>query len=65
MLRTKEATLWAIDPIEVYLAYPVQLKEALCLPIDIESMLYFALYRPLFFGHKFSLNNFFPSVFQS
>ncbi len=40
--QIKEATLWATDPIEVYLAYPVQLKEALCLPIDIESMLYFA-----------------------
>lgn len=31
----------AIDEIEVFLAYPVKLKSALNLPIDVEEMLYF------------------------
>lgn len=39
--RQKIPTLRMFDEIEVYLGYPVKLKEALNLPIDIESMLYF------------------------
>lgn len=39
--RQKIPTLRMFDEIEVYLGYPVKLKEALDLPIDIESMLYF------------------------
>ena len=37
----KVQTLFGCDPIEVYLGYPVMLKETLQLPIDVEEMLYF------------------------
>jgi len=37
----KVKKLCGCDPIEVYLGYPVMLKEALKLPIDVEEMLYF------------------------
>ncbi len=40
--RTKINTLHFVDEIEVYLAYPVKLKEQLGIQIDIEDMLYFA-----------------------
>ncbi len=36
------ATLPFFDEIEVYLGYPVMLKERLQIPIDIEEMLYFS-----------------------
>ncbi len=39
--RDKTPTLPFFDEIEVYLGYPVMLKEKLQLPIDIEEMLYF------------------------
>lgn len=39
--RQKIPTLQMFDEIEVYLGYPVKLKEALNLPIDVENMLYF------------------------
>lgn len=39
--REKVETLAFVDPIEVYLAYPVQLKKELDLQIDIDQMLYF------------------------
>ena len=35
-------SLKGVDPIEVYLGYPVALKKDLNLPIDIDSMLYFS-----------------------
>jgi len=38
----KVQSLFGCDPIEVYLGYPVMLKEELKLPIDVEEMLYFA-----------------------
>jgi hypothetical protein len=38
----KVLTLAGCDPIEVYLGYPVMLKEELKLPIDVQEMLYFA-----------------------
>jgi hypothetical protein len=38
----KVQSLFGCDPIEVYLGYPVMLKEELNLPIDVEEMLYFA-----------------------
>ena len=40
--RDKVLTLPMVDEIEVYLAYPVQLRETLNLPIDVDKMLYFA-----------------------
>lgn len=40
--QQKIKTLRFVDETEVYLAYPVKLKEALNLPIDIEDMLYFS-----------------------
>ncbi|MBM3207738.1 MAG: hypothetical protein FJZ57_03925 [Chlamydiae bacterium] len=40
--RAKIQTLRFVDEIEVYLAYPVKLKERLGLQIDVEDMLYFA-----------------------
>lgn len=39
--RQKIPTLQMFDEIEVYLGYPVKLKEELDLPIDIDNMLYF------------------------
>lgn len=39
--RKKVATLPFFDEIEVYLGYPIKLKEDLSLPIDIQEMLYF------------------------
>lgn len=39
--RQKISTLQTFDEIEVYLGYPVTLKEDLDLPIDIEDMRYF------------------------
>jgi len=39
--RNKVAVLPFFDEIEVYLAYPVKLKERLGLPIDVQEMLYF------------------------
>ena len=39
--RNKVPTLPFFDEIEVYLAYPVQLKQTLGLEIDVEEMLYF------------------------
>lgn len=39
--RQKISTLRLVDEIEVYLGYPMKLKESLNLPIDIESMLFF------------------------
>jgi hypothetical protein len=39
--RAKTATLRFVDEIEVYLAYPVKLKERLELQIDVKEMLYF------------------------
>jgi hypothetical protein len=39
--REKVKTLRFVDEIEVYLAYPVKLKERLRLQIDVEDMLYF------------------------
>ena len=39
--RQKISTFLLFDEIEVYLAYPVMLKERLHLPIDVEEMLYF------------------------
>lgn len=38
---TKIRTLSFVDEIEVYLAYPIRLKEILRLEIDVENMLYF------------------------
>jgi hypothetical protein len=38
----KVKVLSGCDPIEVYLGYPVMLKEELNLPIDVQEMLYFA-----------------------
>jgi len=40
--RDKVLMLPMVDEIEVYLAYPVQLRETLNLPIDVDKMLYFA-----------------------
>jgi C-terminal novel E3 ligase, LRR-interacting len=40
--RTKVKVMPFVDEIEVYLAYPIQLKERLGLQIDIEGMLYLA-----------------------
>lgn len=40
--REKVLTLRFFDEIEVYLGYPIQLKERLELPIDVEEMLYFS-----------------------
>ncbi|MGL5626229.1 MAG: NEL-type E3 ubiquitin ligase domain-containing protein [Candidatus Rhabdochlamydia sp.] len=39
--RNKIPTLPFFDEIEVYLGYPIKLKEALNLPIDVQEMLYF------------------------
>jgi hypothetical protein len=39
--REKVKTLRFVDEIEVYLAYPVKLKERLDLQIDVKDMLYF------------------------
>ena len=39
--RRKIPTMRMFDEIQVYLGYPVQLKQALNLPIDIDDMLYF------------------------
>jgi hypothetical protein len=39
--REKVKTLRVVDEIEVYLAYPVKLKDRLDLPIDVKDMLYF------------------------
>ncbi len=39
--RAKVSTLSFVDEIEVYLGYPLKLKEALDLPIDVRNMLYF------------------------
>jgi hypothetical protein len=39
--REKIPYLPFFDEIEVYLGYPIQLKEALEIPIDIQNMLYF------------------------
>jgi hypothetical protein len=39
--REKVKTLRFVDEIEVFLAYPVKLKERLKLPIDVNEMLYF------------------------
>lgn len=39
--RQKIPTLQMFDEIEVYLGYPVKLKEELDLPVDIDNMLYF------------------------
>ena len=39
--RNKVPTLRFVDEIEVYLGYPVRLKEALNLPIDIQEMRFF------------------------
>lgn len=41
--KKKVETLACVDEIEVYLAYPIKLKDALKLPIVLESMLYFQL----------------------
>jgi len=38
----KVQSLAGCDPIEVYLGYPIMLKEELKLPIDVQEMLYFA-----------------------
>ena len=38
--RTKVSSLRFVDEIEVYLGYPVMLKERLHLPINIDDMLY-------------------------
>ncbi len=40
--RAKVPTLRFFDEIEVYLGYPIKLKERLNLPIEIEGMLYFS-----------------------
>ena len=40
--REKVQTLPSVDEIEVYLGYPVKLRERLNLQIDVEDMLYFA-----------------------
>ncbi len=39
--RQKVPTLKFFDEVEVYLGYPVRLKDKLQLPIDIKEMLYF------------------------
>lgn len=39
--RQKIRTLRFVDEIEVYLGYPIKLKETLDIPIDVEEMLYF------------------------
>jgi len=39
--RAKVKTLRFVDEIEVYLGYPVKLRERLSLQIDVEDMLYF------------------------
>ena len=39
--RAKIPTLRFVDEIEVYLGYPIQLRESLHLPLDTESMLFF------------------------
>ena len=39
--RAKIPTLPFVDEIEVYLGYPIQLRESLHLPLDTESMLFF------------------------
>ncbi|MGL5264349.1 MAG: leucine-rich repeat domain-containing protein [Candidatus Rhabdochlamydia sp.] len=39
--RNKIPTIPFFDEIEVYLGYPIKLKEALNLPIDVQEMLYF------------------------
>lgn len=39
--RNKVPTLGMVDEIEVYLAYPIQLKEVLGLPINTDKMLHF------------------------
>ena len=39
--RQKVNTLRFVDEIEVYLAYPIKLKERLDLRIDVDNMLYF------------------------
>lgn len=39
--RNKIPTLGIVDEIEVYLAYPIQLKEVLGLPINTDKMLHF------------------------
>jgi Leucine-rich repeat (LRR) protein len=40
--ENKVCTLRIVDPIEVYLAYPIKLKEELKLPIILDTMLYYA-----------------------
>lgn len=41
--REKVKTLHFVDEIEVYLAYPIQLKESLNIPIHLEQMLFFGV----------------------
>jgi len=38
----KASTLVLVDKIEVYLAYPIKLKDALDLPIEVDKMLFFS-----------------------
>jgi hypothetical protein len=40
--QEKVATMQMVDPIEVYLAYPVKLQEELQIPIDVKEMRYFS-----------------------
>lgn len=40
--QIKESSLKGVDPVEVYLAYPIKLKNLLNIPIINESMLYFS-----------------------
>lgn len=41
--KEKVPTLVLVDEIEVYLAYPIKLKEALNLPIDVDKMLFYGV----------------------
>jgi hypothetical protein len=41
--RNKVETLPFFDEIEVYLAYPIMLKERLQIPIDVEGMLFYGM----------------------
>ena len=40
--QKKVASMKFVDPIEVYLAYPVRLQQELKIPIDVKEMLYFS-----------------------